>query len=367
MTSDLPPYLTEQLMMDHLPVDSIVQAVAGAFNPMTCLISPGRAQMASRLMDVLADHPSAYTGEHRPIAWYVDLFAAAMTSRTLNSYSDSSREVEVVCSADLPNEVMQVVAVPILKRGEAEFARDILQQAHMRLSHGGLLLASVDNPQDTFVHDQLRAMFDKVTAVRLAEGCVYWGSKTNELRKAKDFSCQFAFKDEGQLIQVISRPSVFSHRRLDPGARQLMLAAEIGPEDHVLDMGCGSGVVALSCAMKTTGTVTGVDANARSVECLQRAAELNGLSNVRAELNADGNFELDQAIDVALANPPYFGDEVISRHFVDTCFSALRPGGALLVVTKQPSWYEDYFAGLLEDITTFESGRYFVACGRRPL
>jgi 16S rRNA (guanine1207-N2)-methyltransferase len=144
------------------------------------------------------------------------------------------------------------------------------------------------------------------------------------------------------------------------------LAAEIGPEDHVLDMGCGAGAVALAAAFRTSGIVTGVDANARAVECLEKGAQLNGLNNVRASLNADGSLELTQPVDIALANPPYFGDDTISQHFVDVCIAALRSGGALLVVTKQQSWYESYFSELLEDIVIFESGRYYVACGRRP-
>jgi 16S rRNA G1207 methylase RsmC len=66
-----------------------------------------------------------------------------------------------------------------------------------------------------------------------------------------------------------------------------------------------------------------------------------------------------------LANPPYFGDDLISKHFVDTAVSTLRSGGALLVVTKQPSWYQEYFESLaLDDIAVFESSRYFVVCGR---
>ncbi|MCA9134050.1 MAG: methyltransferase, partial [Planctomycetales bacterium] len=172
--------------------------------------------------------------------------------------------------------------------------------------------------------------------------------------------------EEQRLIEVLSRPGVFSHRRLDPGARQLMLAAEIGPSDTVLEMGCGAGAVSLAVAFRTSGTVYAVDGNARAVQCTQRGAELNQRSNVQCILNADGALELPAAVDVALANPPYFGNDRISQHFVDTSLEALRSGGALLVVTKKPRWYEEYFETILEDIVVFEASRYFVACGRKP-
>ena len=38
----------------------------------------------------------------------------------------------------------------------------------------------------------------------------------------------------------------------------------------------------------------------------------------------------------------------------------------LLVVTKKPNWYAAYFDGRLEDRAIMDSGRYFVACGRKP-
>jgi 16S rRNA (guanine1207-N2)-methyltransferase len=354
MISELPPLPSEQLLIEHLPAELSSLPGDAAGKRRGLVISPGRAQLAGHLLERFEVAQVS--------AWYVDLFSAAMAGQVC------PEQVAIICSADLPEEPIDIAVMPVLIKGEAEFTRDVMQQAHARLVEGGILVTAVNNPKDQWLHEQMQALFDKVSCQRVAEGCVYWGRKTGELKKFKDFNCQFAFKDDcDRLIQVVSRPSVFSHRRLDPGARQLMLAAEIGEADHVLDMGCGAGALALASAFKTTGTVTGVDSNARAVQCLQQGAELNGLSNVRAELNADGQLDLPQPVDVALANPPYFGDDHISQHFVDTCVQALRPGGALLVVTKQPNWYEAYFEQLLEDIVIFESAKYFVACGRRPL
>ncbi|MEZ6135055.1 MAG: methyltransferase [Pirellulaceae bacterium] len=343
MHIDLPPLPTEQLLIEHLPNLGGRRAL---------VVSPGRAQLATHL---LAEH-----GYELVTAWYLDLFAAAVAGQNCDP------SVTIACSADLPTDEVDLVAIPVLKKGEAELTRDLMQQAHERLCDGGYLAASVNNPTDQWLHEQMRVMFAKVTCQRTDTGCVYWGKKSGPLKKFKSFECQFSFRDEGKTIHAISRPGVFSHRRLDGGARQLMLSAEIGEADQVLDMGCGAGTVSLSSAFKTTARVIGVDSNARAIECVTRGAELNGLQNVTAELNADGRIALDEPIDLALANPPYFGDDGIAAHFVDTCISALRPGGALLVVTKQPNWYGAYFERILEDIVIFESSQYFVACGRKP-
>ena len=349
--SELPPLPAEQLLIDCLPDWGSSRGL---------VISPGRAQ--------LADFWVATHGMSPVAAWYVDLHAATAANAVC------AEGVEVQCGSDLPEGELDLVAMPVLRRGEAELTRELMQQAHQRLVEGGLLAVSVDNPKDQWLHGQMQALFDKVTCHRTKQGSAYWAKKTKPLKKLKDFSCQFDFRDvachdhQARIIQVVTRPGVFSHRRLDLGARQLMLSAEIGPEDNVLEMGCGAGAVSLAAAFQTSGTVFAVDSNSRAVECTERGAELNQLGNVRAILNADGDLQLPVAIDLALANPPYFGNDRISQHFVDTACDTLRPGGALLVVTKQPGWYEAYFeTQALDDIVILEASKYFIACGRKPL
>ncbi|GIX00204.1 MAG: SAM-dependent methyltransferase [Pirellulaceae bacterium] len=345
MASDpTPPLVSERLIID---------ALSGQHGAEALVISPGRAQLASALWT---------SGKFSTVqAWYYDLYPAMMASEEL------ADPIEVLCGADLPHAQYDLVAIPCLRNGQAELTRDLMQQAHQRLRDGGWLVTSVNNSRDNWLHDQMRALFPKVTCQRHDEGIVYWARKQGELKKVKDFTCEFAFRDEQQrLIKVISRPGVFSHRRLDLGARQLLLTAEIGPEDNVMDMGCGSGALSLACALRTSGRVYGVDSNARAIECLKAGAQRNGLVNVEAVWNADGHLDLSTPIDVALANPPYFGDMQIAQHFVDTCFAHLRTGGALLVVTKQPNWLAAYIEHLMEDVAVFEASKYWVVCGRKP-
>jgi 16S rRNA (guanine1207-N2)-methyltransferase len=284
-----------------------------------------------------------------------------MASQSVNA------KVNVVCAADLPAGELDLVAIPVLKKSESELTRDMMQQAHQLLKVGGYLAMSVDHAGDKWVHEQMQSLFAKVSCDRSSSGCVYWSKKTEPLKKVKCFDAEFVFRDGQNLIKAISRPGVFAHRRVDGGARQLIESAEIGPTDHVLDMGCGVGTISLAAALRTQGLVHAVDSNARAIDCVQRSAALNGLTNIVGHLNADGQLDLPQPVDVALANPPYFGDDAISQHFVDACIQHMTPGGALLVVTKSPRWYHAYFENKLEDIAIFESGSYYVCCGRKPV
>ncbi|MFN3190160.1 MAG: class I SAM-dependent methyltransferase [Aureliella sp.] len=349
----------EQLLLDSFPKWS-ENRLTGL---QTLVISPGLAQTAGRLAE-----QKEVAEVH---AWHMDLHDAAQTAALWDHIRNEAVhqpavDIEVLSGADLPENGYGLIAMAILKRGEAELTRELLQQSHDRLETGGWLVCSVDNPKDTWLHDQLKPLFPKVTAERLNKGCVYWARKNKPLKKQKNFESQFEFRDRDQTFKVVTRPGVFSHRRLDPAAKQLMLSSDIGPTDNVLEMGCGSGAVSLSAASCTSGTVFAVDSNARAIQCLKKSAEMNGLENIQTIWNADGEIELGTPIDLAFANPPYFGDDLISQHFVDCSLAALRVGGALLTVTKQPGWYEAYYDSLgLEDIAIFEAGNYFVACGRK--
>lgn len=372
------PLLSEQLL---------IQSLSGFQGSSGLVISPGRAQTARLLADEMK-----FNCVH---AWYLDLHDATIACQAFADWNESSvmatepesassgteaetetsdaaagtpAPIEVLAGPDLPTwsgEGYDLIAMATLKRSESELTRDLLQQAHQRLREGGHLVASVDHAKDNWLHDQMRGMFDKVTCERKPRGCVYSARKTKPLKKVRDFSCEFDFKDGEHILVAQTRPGVFSHRRLDPGAKQLMLCSEIAEDDDVLDMGCGCGALTMAIAKRTQGQVYGVDSNARAIDCLKAGVERNQLSNVTAIWNADGHIELPQDVDVALANPPYYGDDAIGQHFVETALSVLRVGGALLVVSKQPGWYEAYFDTCMEDIVTFEAGHYFVTCGRK--
>jgi 16S rRNA G1207 methylase RsmC len=337
------PLLPEQILIDLHP---------GWSGERFLVISPGRSQLGWQLR---SQHPSAQVQ-----AWYCDLYQATEARITA---AEANAGIDVVCATDLPLAAYNAVYMPVLKRGEAELTRELMQQAHQRLKSGGYLAMSVDNPTDTWLHDQMRTILDKVTVQQHPQGRAYWGRKTGPLKRERDFSCQFQFRDEDRLLTAFSRPSVFSHRKLDDGARQLIKHVDIGPDDNVLDYGCGSGVVALSCAGRTSGRVIGIDANSRAIECLNRGAKANDFENIEAILNADGRIGLPIKIDIALANPPYFGDQKIWQHFADACLSCLRIGGALLLVTKQPNWFAEYLDPKLESLSVAQSGHYYLVHG----
>ena len=270
---------------------------------------------------------------------------------------------------DIPPGPYDLAIVPLSKGGEAELSRDLLQQSLRELRPGGLLVAAIDNARDNWLREQLAETGEKVR-VRPAgdlDAVAYVVEKTRPHVRERDFTCRFVFRDRDRLLTAITRPGVFAHRRIDPGARHLLNAVDLAPDTRVVEIGCGSGCVTLGLAARDASVhVHAIDSAARAVACTREAAALNGLANVSVALDCEGRVPDPGSYDLALANPPYYGDFRIAERFVAAAHVALAPGGTLLVVTKQPSWYVEHLPQAWRDVAREEVKHYHIFEAVRP-
>ncbi len=314
--------------------------------------------------------------------FFLDVFLA---QQARDEIGGERHNVSIICETDFPDGPFNTVALPFFKNGEAELTRELLQQAHERLEIGGQLMVSTDNPTDDWLHDQLQLLFDKVTKRPQPRGVLYLATKTAPLRRVREFTATFAFRDGKRLVRAISRPSVFSHRKLDVGARALLeVTAESGAVQagsRVLDLGCGSGAVGLALAMRKSGVhVHAVDSNPRALQCTLHGAELNGLqtleqmptsvvadaeSSLSIQLDATGHVQPAGCFDVVLANPPYYSNWAITAIFVEAAARALKPGGRLFLVTKSSNWYRNNLHFVLSDVEIFPIRDYSIVTARK--
>lgn len=274
------------------------------------------------------------------------------------------------CEPDFSGAEVDLAALAFQQFGEAELTRDLLQQAHQRLVIGGRLVAATDNDKDQWLHSELKRLFPKVTRRPVRKrGTLYLATRAAEPVKYKSFDCKFAFRDQGRLIAAFSRPSVFSHRRIDPGARGLINAMEIRPGMKVLDIGCGAGVVGIAAALRAEHVdVTAVDCNPRAVQSAVRGAEANGIGDrVEGVLDADGSHLEPNWYDLSLANPPYFSNWRIAEHFLQASLWGLKPRGEILVVTKTPHWFAERMPQLFTHVEGEQVKDYWVIRGRKPV
>jgi 16S rRNA G1207 methylase RsmC len=338
------------------PQEHLLIEVLDDFSPRAILCtSLGLAQFA---IEAAKRYSSAVVHCH-----YLDLYQAEKARRFAG---DNLINLAVGCSPDFPPQEFDLAALPLSAQGEAELTREMLQEAYLRLEVGGTLIASTDNPGDRWLHGEMRKLFSTVTRRESPRGALYLARKGSPLKKIRNFRCQFVFRDRGRLIQAVSRPGVFSHREVDPGARQLMAAMEIAPGDRVLDMGCGSGTVSLAAAFRADGAqVVSVDSNARAVESARLGADLNELANIAVEHSASGPSGEPGMFDVVAANPPYYAGFRIAQFFLEAAHAGLRPGGRIYVVTKRPEWYDEHMSQWFSDVAIARSKDYWIVRGRR--
>lgn len=349
MSDDHFPFSEKMPRSEHL----LIEAIEG-FTPTSFVCtSAGRGQGAAAL---------AERSQGRGVVHFLDAFAAEESRAWLADRNN----LDVICTTDLPIGPFELAAIPVTKHGEAELTRDLLQQAYLRLNVDGVLVAVVDNTRDRWLQQQLEVFSPKLTKLSLQRGTGYVVIKDRPLKRERDLSCEFAFRDgeRGRLLKVFSRPGVFSHRSLDLGSRALLEAMHVETGMQVLDLGCGAGVVSVAAATRADGvTVHGVDSNPRAIECTLKSAALNELTTISAELSHDGSTTRETRFDLVVGNPPYYSHYRIADIFVRAAQRSVRPGGIVQMVTKAPDWFVARMSQLFADVRTVERRGYQVVRG----
>src|SRR5262249_40405597 len=147
--------------------------------------------------------------------WLLDLYQM----QQIQSARQLAANARLLCSADPPPDEVDLAAWAFTKGGNAELVRDMLQIGHERLAIGGQFVCTSDNPRDKWLHELLQDLFPKVGRHASDTGILYTTTKAAPLKKHKEYAAEFAFRDGDRLIHLRTRPSVFSHRELDGGAR----------------------------------------------------------------------------------------------------------------------------------------------------
>jgi 16S rRNA (guanine1207-N2)-methyltransferase len=184
---------------------------------------------------------------------------------------------------------------------------------------------------------------------------------------------------DGVATALVSKPGVFAWDRLDDGTAKLVDAMEIDAHDHVLDLGCGTGLAGLAAARRaSSGRVVLVDADVRAIESAGRTLAANGIANGEVLLSDCASAVLDQRsgalrCNLVITNPPFHQgvgvDREVAHQFVRDAARVLDRGGRLFLVANHFLRYGDFIREVFGNVATaYADNRYHVltAVARKP-
>ena len=138
----------------------------------------------------------------------------------------------------------------------------------------------------------------------------------------------------GLSFSFFTASGIFSSRKLDDGTCALLCFINILPQDRVLDLGCGNGVVGLVASKFTKGLVTLTDINERAILVAQMNQKLFGSLNVEV-FQGDGYAPLqEKKFHVILFNPPQTAGKKLCFLLLEQAREHLLPQGTLQVVCR---------------------------------
>jgi 16S rRNA (guanine1207-N2)-methyltransferase len=152
--------------------------------------------------------------------------------------------------------------------------------------------------------------------------------------------------------RLVSQPGVFAWDRLDDGTAALIRAMEINTGETILDLGCGTGLLAVAAARRGA-QVTAVDADLRAVESARCTLEANQIGG-EVLISDCAQAVLDRRFDAVLCNPPFHqgaGVEYeVARQMARDAATVLRPGGRLYLVSNAFIRYEREIARRFSEV-----------------
>ena len=296
-------------------------------------------------------------------------------SRTLHSFHDAdasagTRQIHITCAADPPEQTYNCAVFPTLTGDSSEVAQEMFQTLHARLQPGGKLFVSTNNLKGKWLESQLKALYATVEIRKSAHGVLFIATRAQPIKKTRGFRARFSIRHQDQVLTCESRPGVFSHRKLDGGARALIRslllltdpAAVTGPAPRkIVEMGAGCGAVSIAAATSfPDAELLAVDSDARAVQCTAQTAALNGNTRIKTLLTSEGAVPEPGTWDLLLGNPPYYSDFRIAELFLQTAKKSLRPGGRIHIVTKPVEWQEARMKQLFNNVQAHKLGEYTV-------
>ncbi len=158
-----------------------------------------------------------------------------------------------------------------------------------------------------------------------------------------------------------SDAAIFSPKAIDTGTLAMLSIIDFSPNDKVLDLGCGYGIVGI-LAGKIIGSekVIMSDISETAVQYSKINAELNEIKNIDIKISDGYENIADSDFTLILTNPPYHTDFSVAKKFIEGGYKRLVIGGRMVMVTKRLTWYKNKLSSVFGGVKVHEIDGYYV-------
>jgi len=162
--------------------------------------------------------------------------------------------------------------------------------------------------------------------------------------------------------------NVFSRNNMDIGARFFMQHLPAGEYEHIIDLGCGNGIIGIEAArLNPQANITFVDESYMAVASAKQNVQAN-IPDHAGEIDFLVNNCLynyaPHSVDLVLCNPPFHQQQVITDHIAWQMFKdahrALSWGGTLYIVGNRHLDYHVKLDRLFDNHEVVASNAKFV-------
>ena len=190
-------------------------------------------------------------------------------------------------------------------------------------------------------HKRLQTRFDSVEKLDAARHCQLIEATESIVVKEETFSLDKYIKksevSEGfNEVKINTLPGVFCYGFVDKGTLVLLNTLKKSKYGHVLDFGCGSGLIS-ACISKhdSEAKFTLVDCNALALESAKMTMSESGVSHFNLVVS-DGLREVEGKYDFIISNPPFHKglktDYGVVEAFIKEARLYLKVSGELRIV-----------------------------------
>ncbi|MFD9426464.1 MULTISPECIES: methyltransferase [unclassified Streptomyces] len=295
---------------------------------------------------------TAVLADHRPVQITDSYLAQRATLANLARNGTDADRVRLLSARDAPPDRIDVLLVRVPK------SLALLEDQLHRLApsvHAGTVVIGTGMVKE--IHTSTLKLFERIlgptrTSLAVKKARLIFCTPDPDRTSSPGSPWPYRYELPGDVGAVSGRTvtnhaGIFCAERLDIGTRFFLnhLPARTGP-DHVVDLGCGNGVLGLSAALANPdAALTFVDESYQAVASAEATFRANTPAGAKADfIVGDGLADLAPgSVDLVLNNPPFHSHlattDATARNMFHAARTALRQGGELWVVGNRHLGY----------------------------